>query len=252
MLDELTPSLKMEKTLELYSEIELDEAETAEALRKGRELKYFKLKREEYNERLRRVTNPLKYDTDQLCKMLNDVLTIDESNAEIALNLCRYFTRNKLFNGDLNKGLLIVGGVGVGKTTLMQFFQRNQTFSYRVVSCRDIETDFSMEGDKSVLYCSSNIEIAVNSNPFGHKEIGFCFDDLGTESNAKHYGKEKNVMAEIILNRYDNQLHMCSTHITTNLTAEQIKQQYGTRVTDRMKEMFNIITFDKNAKSRRR
>lgn len=120
------------------------------------------------------------------------------------------------------------------------------------MSCREIESDFSSEGEKSVSYCSYNIQIATNSNPFGHQVIGFCFDDLGTEANAKYFGKEKNVMAEIILNRYDNKLDFHSTHITTNLTADKIKEQYGTRVTDRMKEMFNIITFDKNAKSRRK
>jgi DNA replication protein DnaC len=252
VLDELTPSLKREKILELYSEITLTDLETQEALRKGREEKYYKLKREEYNEKLKKVTEPLKYNTDQVCKMLNDALTIDEYNANIALDLCRYFTDNPLFSGDLKKGLLVVGGIGVGKTTFMQFFKRNQKFSYRVVSCRDIENDFAAEGEKSLSNFSYNVDVAFNSNPFGHREIGFCFDDLGTESNGKHYGKEKNVMAEIILNRYDNSLPGHCTHITTNLTAEEIKSQYGSRVTDRMREMFNIITFDKNARSRRR
>lgn len=238
--------------MELFSEIELTEPETFEALRKGREEKYYKLKREEYNEKLKRVTEPLKYTTDQLCKMLNDTLTIDDSNASVALDLCRYFSDNPLFSGDLNKGLLMVGGVGVGKTTLMQFFKRNQKFSYRIISCRDVENDFAANGEDSLGKFSYNVEIAVNSNPFGHREIGFCFDDIGTESNGKHYGKEKNVMAEIILNRYDNQLPSYCTHFTTNLSADEIKNQYGTRVTDRMKEMFNIITFDKNAKSRRK
>ena len=134
----------------------------------------------------------------------------------------------------------------------MQFFKRNQKFSYRVISCRDVENDFAVNGEGSLSNFSYNMDVAVNSNPFGHKEIGFCFDDLGTESNGKHYGKEKNVMAEIILNRYDNQLHGHCTHITTNLTAEHILEQYGSRVTDRMREMFNIITFDKGAKSRRK
>jgi DNA replication protein DnaC len=75
---------------------------------------------------------------------------------------------------------------------------------------------------------------------------------LGTEANAKHYGHEKNVMAEIILNRYDNNLPYHCTHITTNLTADEIKAQYGTRVTDRIREMFNIIKFPVGAKSRRK
>lgn len=208
--------------------------------------------REAYNEKLRSDRVPLTYTSEFLFETFEKNYNVDSDNEAIVLNLCRYFTNDKTFDGDLNKGLLLVGGVGIGKTTLMQFFKRNQKFSYRLMSCREIESDFSLEGEKSVSYCSYNVQIATNSNPFGHQEIGFCFDDLGTEANGKHFGKEKNVMAEIILNRYDNQLPGHCTHITTNLTADQIKAQYGTRVTDRMREMFNIITFASNAKSRRK
>lgn len=238
--------------LESFEEIELSDEEAAEALRKGREEKYYRLKREEYNEKIRREREPMKFTYTELFTQFQNFFDVDVDNAPIVMNLCRYFTDSPLFDGDLKKGLLLVGGVGIGKTTLMDFFKRNQKASYRVISCREIESDFSSEGEKSVQYCSYNIPIAVNSNPFGHREIGFCFDDLGTEANAKHYGKEKNVMAEIILNRYDNKIPYPCTHITTNLTAEQIREQYGSRVTDRMREMFNIITFGKEAKSRRK
>lgn len=242
----------MESPLETFDDIELTEEEKAEAIRKGKEEKHYKLKREAYNEKLRSDRIQLAYSAEYIFDLFEKTYTVDDDNIDIILNLCRYFTNDKTFQGDLNKGLLLVGGVGIGKTTLMQFFKRNQKFSYRLMSCREIESDFSLEGEKSVSYCSYNVPIATNSNPFGHQEIGFCFDDLGTEANGKHFGKEKNVMAEIILNRYDNQLPGHCTHITTNLTAEQIKAQYGTRVTDRMREMFNIITFDSKAKSRRK
>lgn len=238
--------------METFDDIELTEEEKAEAIRKGKEEKHYKLKREAYNEKLRSDRIQLAYSAEYIFDLFEKTYTVDDDNIDIILNLCRYFTNDKTFQGDLNKGLLLVGGVGIGKTTLMQFFKRNQKFSYRLMSCREIESDFSLEGEKSVSYCSYNVPIATNSNPFGHQEIGFCFDDLGTEANGKHFGKEKNVMAEIILNRYDNQLPGHCTHITTNLTAEQIKAQYGTRVTDRMREMFNIITFDSKAKSRRK
>jgi DNA replication protein DnaC len=58
-------------------------------------------------------------------------------------------------------------------------------------------------------------------------------------------------MAEVILNRYDNRLPNCSTHITTNLGAEEIATQYGSRVMDRLRELMNIIEFNPKAKSRR-
>lgn len=246
------PQSKVEQISDNYDHIELTDEEVADALHKCRIEKHYRLKREAYNEKLRAEYVPKKYTYQQLLNSFGASFNVDDENIVQLKNICHYFSEDPQFNGDPKKGLLLVGGVGIGKTTLMNFFKQNQKYSYRMLSCREIESDFSSEGEKSVQCCSYNIAIAVNSNPFGHQEIGFCFDDLGTEANAKHYGKEKNVMAEIILNRYDNQLPGYCTHITTNLTADQIKQQYGTRVTDRMKEMFNIITFDKNAKSRRK
>lgn len=249
-LDELMLQSNQAGSLDNYDEITLSEEEVTEALRKGREQKYLFLKRTEYNEKLNRPLDYLKYSHTQILDYYKSKYTIDDANKSVVENMCMYFTEEK-GKYDLNKGLMLIGGVGIGKTTLMEFFRRNQKASYRLMSCREIESDFSSEGEKSVAYCSYNVQIATNSNPFGHQEIGFCFDDLGTEANGKHFGKEKNVIAEIILNRYDNRLPYHYTHLTTNLTAEEIRSQYGTRVTDRMREMFNIITFDKNAKSRR-
>jgi DNA replication protein DnaC len=250
-LDELMPQSK-QPILENFDDIELTDEEVANALHKGREEKFYRLKREAYNEKIRKQNERKKFTAEELLEWFEMHFVIDDENVLIIQNLCYYFAEDERFAGDPNKGLLLVGGVGIGKTTLMEFFKRNQKASYRILSCREIESDFSSEGEKSVQYCSYNVPIAVNSSPFGHQEIGFCFDDLGTEANARHYGKEKNVMAEVILNRYDNKIPFPCTHITTNLTADQIKQQYGSRVTDRMREMFNIITFDKNAKSRRK
>lgn len=237
--------------METFDHIELTEEETAAALAYAREKKHYFLKRLEYNEKLRADRTIRTYTMNELYTAYSQHWKIDNENRLIILDLCSYFSGSPEFSGDLKKGLLLVGGVGIGKSTLMTFFRQNQIFSYRLISCRDIESDFSSEGERGVRTCSYNLPIATNSNPFGHQVIGFCFDDLGTEANAKHYGKEKNVMAEIILNRYDNALDYRSTHITTNLTADEIRAQYGSRVTDRMREMFNIVTFPIDAKSRR-
>jgi len=79
-----------------------------------------------------------------------------------------------------------------------------------------------------------------------------CFDDLGTESNLKYYGNECNVMAEILLSRYDVYIaKRIQTHITTNLSASEIESQYGNRVRSRMRELFNLIAYDNNSKDKR-
>jgi DNA replication protein DnaC len=250
--DELTPLLKKEKTLESFDSIQLSESETLEALRRGREEKYYELKRIEYNEKLKAERSFPHYGYEQLLDYFQMQFEVDDFNREIVERICLYFSADARFNGDLNKGLFLMGGVGVGKTSIMQFFIKNQRFSYRMEPCRDVETNFSAIGDEYLNRVSNNLTIAVNGDPFGHKEIGFCFDDLGTEANGKHYGKDKNVMADVILNRYDNKLPYFSTHITTNLSADEVKTQYGSRVTDRLREMFNVIKFPKDAKSRRK
>lgn len=246
--------------MEAFNNIELTPEETVEALRKGREEKYYELQRKAYNDRIKARKLYPQFSADQLRTIYETHLEVDEINEPVVMQICRYFANDSAFDGDLNKGLFLMGGVGVGKTTIMKMFIKNQRFSYRVDSCRDVEANYSAYGDEYLQKVSTNLIVAVNSDPFGHQAIGYCFDDLGTESDGKHYGKGKNVMADVILNRYDNKLMTdqfgnplyLHTHITTNLSAAEVKTLYGSRVTDRIREMFNIIKFPGDAKSRRK
>ncbi len=44
------------------------------------------------------------------------------------------------------------------------------------------------------------------------------------------------------MNRYDiGVMPFWYTHVTTNLSGDQIEENYGTRVRSRMREMFNMI-----------
>jgi len=237
--------------LENFEHIELNDDELQEGLRLAREQKDIRLKKEAYNERIKAQMAIKSFSTEELVNLFEMQYSIDDSNRVPVHQICMYFAGDPQFKGDLEKGLLLMGGVGVGKTSIMKFFIKNQRLSYRVDSCRDVETNYAAFGDEWLDKLSANIPISSNSDYFGHQEIGLCFDDLGTEANGKHYGKEKNVMAELILNRYDNNLPRISTHFTTNLTADNIKTQYGTRVTDRLREMVNVITYPKDAKTRR-
>lgn len=243
------PSSQKEEIGETFDDIELTEDEIEVALRIARKEKYFAQRRVNYLQELSKPKQGKKFSTGDLMDFFSKQFSVDVDNGEAVIQICQYFSGDNNFKGDLSKGLFLMGGVGVGKTTIMEFFQKNQVYSYRMKSCREVETDYANQGDIAIHKCSINTQIAVNSNPFGHQVLGWCFDDLGTEANAKHYGKDKNVMAEIILNRYDRVIEC--THITTNLTAEQVTENYGSRVSDRIRGMFNIIKFPINAKSRR-
>ena len=150
---------------------------------------------------------------------------------------------------DLNiqKGIILSGPVGCGKTSLMflmnYFFQ--QGYDYKIKPCRDIAFDFAAKGYE-VLDAFTKLkgtQVRLNA---------YCFDDLGTEKQIKHFGNECNVMAEIILTRYDNFIHNKTiTHITTNLSASEMEMFYGDRVRSRLRQMFNLIAFDKDSPDKR-
>jgi DNA replication protein DnaC len=60
-------------------------------------------------------------------------------------------------------------------------------------------------------------------------------------------------MAEILTNRYEHFVESKAiTHITTNLSASEIEKAYGNRVRSRLRQMFNLIAFDKDSIDKRR
>lgn len=65
------------------------------------------------------------------------------------------------------------------------------------------------------------------------------------ENNLKYYGNECNVIAEILLSRHDIfTSKKIQTHITTNLSASEIENNYGNRVRSRLRELCNLIAYD--------
>ncbi|MEZ2446093.1 hypothetical protein AB6805_30470 [Chitinophaga sp. RCC_12] len=180
---------------------------------------------------------------------------LDAKNEFLFHMMCYYFTGNDLFEKNapmdekgiqrpwsLKKGLLLCGGVGTGKTTLMKAFMFNKRRCYTVLSSRFIASKYADIGAGVIETYGGNLNISSSADTFYQSEIGICIDDLGTEETKKNYGNQSNVIADIILNRYDNsQIPWHYTHITSNLNAVEIEQAYGTRVRSRLREMFNLI-----------
>ncbi len=144
----------------------------------------------------------------------------------------------------LRKGLLLIGTKGVGKSSMMRVWgQINQRQRFGVKSCQAVAAAYAKDGDEG-------LEI------YGQRHSsGVCFDDLGVEPlTSKNWGNDVSSMATVLQARYDlfqaGQIPGCATHLTTNLTWADL-QKYGDRVTDRMVEMFNIVTFDPATPSRR-
>ncbi|WP_159021452.1 ATPase [Formosa sp. L2A11] len=164
----------------------------------------------------------------------------------IIRKLCYYLIKDhqncKKDNIDPDKGLLLSGPVGCGKTSLMKLIRHLTPLQrpYEIIPCRNIAFSFNHLGFKTI-------------EDYGNTKF-FCFDDLGIEPSGRYYGKDLNVMGEVLLSRYELYLqtkHKIKTHATTNLNAEELEERYGNRVRSRMRELFNLIAFDKNSKDKR-
>ncbi|CAL66346.1 ATPase [Christiangramia forsetii] len=177
--------------------------------------------------------------------LFGDKFKIYKKDREILLKLCSYFIRDKenckKFDIDIDKGLLLTGPVGCGKTSLMKLlhFLVPHQRKYVLMPCRNIVFAFNHIGYKTI-------------EDYGESSF-FCFDDIGVEPMGRHYGKDCNVIGEILLSRYDLFLETnLKTHATTNLNAEELEERYGNRVRSRMRELFNLIAFDEKDRDKRK
>ena len=76
--------------------------------------------------------------------------------------------------------------------------------------------------------------------------IDLFIDDIGHEANpVSHFGTIFSPMADLIQSRYDNhqewpQSNM-TTHFTSNLSPEELRNRYGDFIFDRLVEMCDWI-----------
>ena len=176
---------------------------------------------------------------------------IQETDYPVIYKLIAYFMKDEATcmqnNINLQKGILLNGPIGCGKTTIMTLMKQlaPQGNKFFLKPTREISFEFIQDGYE-VIHRYSKGKL-YQSEP---KTI--CFDDLGTENNLKYYGNECNVMAEILLSRYDLFINKkLQTHITTNLSAREIETNYGNRVRSRLREMVNLISYDKTTPDKR-
>ena len=169
---------------------------------------------------------------------------IYKEDRSILYKLCNYQIRDwqacKKLNIDIHKGILLSGPVGCGKTSLMKLIRHitPHYLSYDMIPTRNVTFAFNHIGYKII-------------EQYGDSRF-YCFDDLGIEPTGRYFGKDCNVMGEIILSRYELFLkYKFKTHCTTNLNAEEIEERYGNRVRSRMRELFNLVAFDNKSIDRR-
>lgn len=144
-----------------------------------------------------------------------------------------------------NKGLLLAGGVGMGKT---HFFDR---------VLRAIYPEFVLWRASQIVEMAAtnreNFEEVVYGRYEGqnlYTEAVLAIDDLGDEPYGNVYGNKGEVMARVICDRYETwKRRGIPLFISTNLETDEILSRYGQRVADRIREMcFTIRLHGQNAR----
>jgi DNA replication protein DnaC len=175
----------------------------------------------------------------------------NEKIAKIASNLIFYFNGLK-HQYDLDKSIALCGTYGVGKTKLMRIFQEYMRRKvggyghpniYRIISIEEVIKYMSEPNaiDSEILY---NYHIKLD-RPV-RKPANLMINEFGYSYNGKNFGTEYKELVEMfIMNRYDIfQEHGKLTHVTMNYGPKELEKVFDKKITDRFKEMFNIIPLD--------
>jgi len=124
--------------------------------------------------------------------------------------------------------ILLSGPAGCGKTYLMQ--------------CLGVHLDYAPE---IVEYKIS--KLAIFHETRDGQEI--CIDDLGAENITSEWGVKGEVLGMVLAHR---EKQRGRTHITTNLTAQEIAGRYGDRILSRIMGMCKIHKMEGTNKRRPR
>ncbi len=184
---------------------------------------------------------------------LNEKVEFDNNQLENINTLFYYFLKDERFfkcknlsnlnQPSFDKGLLIIGDFGVGKSVTMYCLHKlflSTPLGFRFSSALDIVTTYegcATEQDKTDFWSSQ----CYNTK---------YFDDVKTERDANNYGRV-NLFKEILEKRERNR---AKTFITCNYAENdttnnldkalmEFNTKYGGRVYDRLFYMFNIIEF---------
>lgn len=150
--------------------------------------------------------------------------------------------KSGLSRPSFTKGLMIIGGYGVGKTAYFKIFEKlfykHAMHKFKGFGAKELVSKYEacvIPSDKP--YMLNNI---VKPNLF--------IDDVGSEKIASNYGN-CDVIEEILFNQNEkkHKTYICCNYTNTENNIEQtlidLAERYGGRMHDRFYKMFNIICF---------
>jgi DNA replication protein DnaC len=130
---------------------------------------------------------------------------------------------------DPNRGLLLIGAPGVGKTCAMKAFIKSQDRHMHSITAYDVEIGYKTKG---LEYRSV------------HSYGSIYVDDIGIESTyILDFGSKYYPIQTFIFERHRRFVtDKDKFYGTTNLNFADLREKYGERVLDRLFEMVNFIT----------
>jgi DNA replication protein DnaC len=145
--------------------------------------------------------------------------------------LCFFVSRNDRFMTELNlnpqKGILLRGPSGTGKTHLVRCLENNELNPIFTASTIDISAEI--------------LKVGYYNLPSGKHNILYL-DDVGAEDpTVNFYGTKITWFANYIQLMYLRTKTYNHLIISTNLNFKQLEEHYGYRVASRMREMFNVV-----------
>lgn len=147
---------------------------------------------------------------------------------------------------EMDKGFLITGSIGVGKSAMMKVIQR---------LFKDTQRRFKWVSGYELRDLSECMTIREIKALYGSNlKCDLYIDDIGISVEVNRFGNNVNIISEIIMERYDLFVNSgYRTHLSSNVIATMIKNDkntptleniYGLRVLDRIKEMCDLIIWN--------
>ena len=147
---------------------------------------------------------------------------------------------------DPNKGVLLMGPVGVGKTHTLREMAIRSKIGW---GHPDMPTMYYYEGENSTPIYLSDIKSDALARLIAKKDgvlrlfkdHTLYLDDLGSEEpQANHYGSKSQPIKDLLDIRYEVR-NSYKTFATTNRNLDYFRDVYGERIVSRFYEMFNLI-----------
>ncbi len=165
-----------------------------------------------------------------------------EFNIPIIVNLIYYINGiEKEF--DLNKGILICGNVGTGKTFILKVLQTYANVlgnpnSFRIESIESMKSYFEEKGN--FRYYN---EFKPNLGKFG---LNLAINEYGIDYDASFYGtKFIESFGAFMMQRYELFTdHGTITHMTTNLSLKDLDNKLDPAMLRRFRDMFNTVNLN--------